>query len=50
MATENTKATEDNGVLPNPEPDWSLTMFWEDITAVFLKLIDVIRSIFRYFE
>lgn len=48
MATENTKATKE--IVENPEPDWSLTMFWEDITAVFLKLIDVIRSIFRYFE
>lgn len=30
------------------EPDWSLLMFWEDITAIVAKLFELIRSLFGY--
>ncbi len=28
------------------EPDWSLLMFWEDITAILARIFDMIRSLF----
>ncbi len=28
------------------EPDWSLLMFWEDITAILAKLFDLFKSFF----
>lgn len=34
-------------IVENPEPDWSLMMFWEDITAVIQKLAELIASFFR---
>lgn len=33
-------------VVENPEPDWSLLMFWEDITDLIQKIFDFIKSIF----
>lgn len=30
----------------NPMPDWSLMMFWEDITAIIQKIFEMIREIF----
>ncbi|MDD6012796.1 MAG: hypothetical protein PUC33_08130 [Oscillospiraceae bacterium] len=32
------------------EPDWSLHMFWEDITDLIQKLIAFIKSLFNYGE
>lgn len=37
-------------IVDNPEPDWSVTMFWEDITAIFIKIIDFFRSLIGYFK
>lgn len=34
-------------ILPNPEPEWSLLMFWEDITALVQKLGEFIKSFFN---
>lgn len=34
-------------IVENPEPDWSLMMFWEDITAIFQKLGEIIESIIK---
>ncbi len=31
--------------VENPEPDWSLLMFWEDITAILVIIGDWIRSL-----
>ena len=33
-------------IIVNPEPDWSLLMFWEDITFFFQRLFELIKSIF----
>lgn len=33
-------------VNDNPMPEWSLMMFWEDITAIIAKLIDLIKGLF----
>ncbi len=33
-------------VVENPEPDWSLLMFWEDITFIFQRIFDFIKSLF----
>ncbi len=33
--------------VENPEPDWSLTMFWEDITFILQRLLDFIKSLFN---
>lgn len=33
-------------IVENPEPDWSLLMFWEDITALIQKLFELIKSLF----
>lgn len=30
----------------NPQPDWSLLMFWEDITYAIMRLFELIRSLF----
>lgn len=30
----------------NPEPDWSLLMFWEDITAILVRIFEFIKSVF----
>lgn len=29
-----------------PEPDWSIAMFWEDITSIVARLIELILSLF----
>ncbi len=34
-------------IVENPEPDWGLMMFWEDITAFFQKLGEIIESIIK---
>lgn len=31
--------------VENPEPDWSLLMFWEDITALFQKIAELFKSL-----
>ena len=33
-------------VVDNPMHDWSLMMFWEDITAIIAKIIDLIKGLF----
>lgn len=35
-----------NNVNENPMPEWSLMMFWEDITAIIAKIIDIIKGLF----
>jgi hypothetical protein len=35
-----------NNVNENPMPEWSLMMFWEDITALIAKIIDIIKGLF----
>jgi hypothetical protein len=35
-----------NTVNENPMPEWSLMMFWEDITALIAKIIDIIKGLF----
>ena len=35
-----------NNIVENPEPDWSLMMFWEDITAIIQKIAELIASLF----
>ena len=35
-----------NNVNENPMPEWSLMMFWEDITALIAKIIDLIKGLF----
>ena len=39
--------TNEKEVIDNPMPDWSLMMFWEDITAFFQKLGEIIESIIK---
>lgn len=31
--------------IENPEPDWSLLMFWEDITAIVQKIGELFKSL-----
>lgn len=33
-------------IVENPEPDWSLLMFWEDITDLIQKIFSFIKSLF----
>lgn len=42
MPNENTRA-----IVENPEPDWSLEMFKEDILDFFAKLFELIKSLFN---
>ncbi len=35
-----------NGIVENPEPDWSLPMFWEDITFLIMRIFEFIKSLF----
>lgn len=37
---------ENKNVIENPEPDWSLPMFWEDITYLIMKIFEFIKSLF----
>lgn len=32
--------------IENPMPDWSLMMFWEDITYIIAKIFEAIKSLF----
>ncbi len=34
-------------IVENPEPDWGLMMFWEDITALIQKIAELIASFFK---
>lgn len=43
MMNENTN----NNVTPNPEPDWSLGMFWEDITHILKKIGELIEEFIK---
>ncbi len=33
-------------LIENPEPDWSLPMFWEDITFLIMRIFEFIKSLF----
>lgn len=33
--------------IENPMPDWSLMMFWEDITFLLSKIFEMIKSLFN---
>ena len=35
---------DDNGNIR--EPEWGVLMFWEDLTALFQKLWDLIKGLF----
>ncbi len=35
-----------NNIVANPEPNWSLTMFWEDLTFIIAKIMEFIKSLF----
>ena len=37
-------------IVENPEPDWSLGMFWEDITAIMKKIGEIIEAIISAFQ
>ncbi len=34
-------------IVENPEPDWSLPMFWEDITFILKRFLELIKSLFN---
>ncbi len=36
-------------IVENPEPDWSLGMFWEDITYILQKIGEIIEAIISAF-
>lgn len=36
-----------NNIIDNPEPDWSLEMFSEDIMDLINKFFELIRSLFN---
>jgi hypothetical protein len=38
---------ENKNLIDNPEPDWSLPMFWEDITFVLALILEFIKSLFN---
>ena len=33
-------------IIDNPEPNWSLPMFWEDITLILMRIFELIKSLF----
>jgi len=33
--------------VENPEPDWSISFFWEDITFIVQRILEFIRSLFN---
>ena len=34
-------------IVENPEPEWGLMMFWEDITALIQKIVELFASLFK---
>jgi hypothetical protein len=38
---------ENKNIVDNPEPDWSLPMFWEDITFIIMRIFEFIKSLFN---
>lgn len=38
---------ENKNIVDNPEPDWSLPMFWEDITFILMRIFELIKSLFN---
>lgn len=38
---------ENKNLIDNPEPEWSLPMFWEDITSILMKIFELIKSLFN---
>ena len=43
---EDKTMNEENKVVSNPEPEWSLPMFWEDITFIIMRIFELIKSLF----
>lgn len=43
MMNENTN----NNIVDNPEPDWSIGMFWEDITHILKKIGELIEELIK---
>lgn len=41
---------ENGNIIDVQEPDWGLHMFWEDITAVIIKIWSFIKSLFGLSE
>ena len=39
-----------NENIYNPEPDWSVEMFKEDILDIFNKIIELLKSLFNAFK
>lgn len=37
-------------IVENPEPEWSLAMFWEDITHILKKIGELIESLINSFS
>ena len=37
---------ENGNVIDVQEPDWGVLMFWEDLTALFQKLWDLLKGLF----
>ena len=35
-----------NPEIIDPEPNWSLPMFWEDITLILMRIFELIKSLF----
>lgn len=46
IITKEEKSMNTYEVVDNPMPDWSLFMFWEDITDLIQKFFDFIKSLF----
>ncbi len=44
---ENIMSKDTNDKIVVEQPEWSIPMFWEDITAIFLGFLELLRSIFR---
>ena len=36
-----------NNLVENPEPDWSIGMFWEDITHILKKIGELIEELIK---
>ena len=34
-------------IVDNPEPDWSLGMFWEDLTHILKKIGELIEELIK---
>lgn len=39
-----------NNIVENPEPDWGIGMFWEDITYIFKRIGELIEELIKAFS